>query len=137
MSEYKKPLPEIQPWSEAFWKGTKQHKLLIQECKHCGAKIFYPRKYCPECWSSELFWSEASGKGKIFSYSTTMAGVEEKFTEDLPFVLALVDLEEGVRMMGNVVNCRPEEVSIGMDVEVFFDDVTEEITLPKWKPAGK
>ena len=136
MKEYKKPLPEIKPWSVAFWDGAKQHRLLIQECKDCGAKIFYPRKMCPECWSQNLSWAEASGKGKIFSYSVTMAGVEEKFAEDLPFVLALVDLEEGVRMMTNIVNCPPENVSIGMDVEVVFEDVTEDISLPKWQPAG-
>ena len=98
-------------------------------------KIFYPRKYCPECWSSNLFYSEASGKGKIFTYSVTMDGVEKKFMDDLPFVLALVDLDEGVRMMTNIVECQPEDVSIGMDVEVVFEDVTDEITLPKWKPA--
>ena len=137
MSEYKKPLPEIQPWSKEFWEGAKQHKLLIQGCKDCGAKIFYPRKYCPECWSSQLFWSEASGKGKIFSYSVTMAGVEDRFAEDLPFVLALVDLEEGVRMMINIVNCKPDEISIGMDVEVVFENITEDVTLPKWEPVNQ
>jgi uncharacterized OB-fold protein len=135
MSDYKKPLPEIQPWSKAFWEGTKQHKLLIQECKDCGVKIFYPRKFCPECWSANLTWAEASGKGKVFSYSVTTAGVEERFADDLPFVLALVDLEEGVRMMTNIVNCKLEEVKIGMDVKVVFEDVTDDITLPKWKPA--
>ena len=135
MSEYKKPLPEMQPWSKPFWEGTKQHKLLIQECKDCNAKIFYPRKICPECWSENLSWTEASGKGKVFSYSVTMAGVEEKFAEDLPFVLALVDLEEGVRMMTNIVDCPHDEVSIGMDVEVVFENVTEDVSLPKWRPV--
>jgi uncharacterized OB-fold protein len=64
-----------------------------------------------------------------------MAGVEERFEDDLPFVLALVDLEEGVRMMTNIVNCKPEEVKIGMDVKVAFEDITKDITLPKWEPA--
>ena len=137
MNEYKKPLPEIQPWSKQFWEGTKQHKLLIQECKDCGVKIFYPRKICPECWSPNLSWSKASGRGKIFSYSVTMAGVEDRFAADLPFILALVDLEEGVRMMTNIVDCKPDDISIGMDVEVVFEDVTEEITLPKWRPVTK
>ena len=136
MNEYKKPLPEIQPWSKEFWKGTKEKKLLIQACKDCGSKIFYPRKYCPECWSSQLFWVEASGRAKIFSYSITYTGVEEPFYDDLPLVLALVDLEEGVRMMTNIVNCRPEEVNIGMDVEVMFRDVTEEFSLPYFQPQG-
>ena len=137
MKEYKKPLPEIQPWSRAFWEGTRKHKLLVQECNDCGVKIFYPRKNCPECWSSNLGWCEASGKGHVFSHTTTMTGVEDKFADDLPYVLAIVDLEEGVRMMTNIVDCDPEEVSIGMEVEVVFDEVTPEITLPKWKLVKK
>ena len=97
---------------------------------------FYPRKFCPECWSSDLGWYQASGKGKVFSYTVTMLGVEEKFADDLPFVLAWVDLEEGVRMLTNIVGCDPEEVSIGMDVEVAFEDVTPAISLPKFKPLS-
>jgi uncharacterized OB-fold protein len=135
MSEYKKPLPEMQPWSKEFWKASKQHKLLIQECRDCNSKIFYPRKLCPECWSSNLSWLESSGKGRIFTFSITMTGVEKKFQEDLPYILALVDLKEGVRMMTNIVECKPEEVKIGMDVEVVFEDITEEFALPKWRPV--
>ena len=120
-----------------IWEGTKERKLLIQECKDCNSKIFYLRKHCPECWSSDLSWAEAGGRAKIYSYSITMGGVEKRFADDLPFVLALVDLEEGVRMMTNIVNCDPEEVRIGMDVEVVFEHVTDEITLPKWQPVGK
>ena len=136
MTEYMKPLPVVQPWSKAFWEGTKEKKLLIQECRDCGAKIFYPRQYCPDCWSSNLGWSEGSGKGKIFTYSVTMAGVEQKFAADLPYILALVELEEGVRMMSRIVECDPEKVSIGMDVEVVFAEVTDEFTLPFFRPAA-
>lgn len=136
MSGYSKPLPAIQPWTEEFWKATKQHKLLIQECSDCKEKIFYPRKVCPECWSSNLGWSEASGKATVFSHTVTMDMVEPKFMEDLPYVLALVDLEEGVRMMTRIVDCDPEDVKIGMDVEVAFEDVTDEIALPMFRPVG-
>ena len=135
MKEYKKPLPVIQPWSKEFWEGTKNNQLLIQECKKCGEKIFYPRKSCPECWSSELGWAKASGRGKVYTYSTTLTGVEEVFAEDLPFVLACIDLEEGVRMMSRVVGCAPESVKVGMDVEVVFEPVTEEISLPYFRPV--
>jgi uncharacterized OB-fold protein len=133
MTEYKKPLPVVQPWSKPFWEAAKRHRLMIQTCNDCGLKIFYPRKYCPDCWSANLGWFEASGRGKVFSYSITMAGVEERFAEDLPFVLALVDLEEGIRMMTNIVECKPDEVSIGMDVKVTFRDVTDEFSLPMFK----
>jgi len=135
MSEYKKPLPVIRPWSKSFWEAAKQHKLVIQTCDDCGTKIFYPRKFCPDCWSSNLGWVEASGKAKVFSYTITMTGVEENFADDLPFVLAWVDLEEGVRMLTNIVGCEPGEVSIGMDVEVVFEDAAPEISIPKFQPV--
>ena len=135
MSDYKKPLPAIQPWTEEFWKATKKHKLLIQECSDCKEKIFYPRKACPECWSSNLGWSEASGKAKVYTYTVTMDMVEPKFAPDLPYVLALVDLEDGIRMMTRIVECDPEDVEIGMDVEVVFEDITDEIALPMFRPA--
>jgi uncharacterized OB-fold protein len=135
MSEYKKPLPVIQPWSQGFWDAAKEHRLVVQTCDDCEAKIFYPRKFCPECWSANLHWSEASGKAKVFSFSITMMGIEDKFAEDLPLVLAWVDLEEGVRMLTNIINCNPEEVRIGMDVEVVFEDITPEISLPKFRPC--
>ncbi len=135
MSGYSKPLPAIQPWTEEFWRATKQHTLLVQECNECNEKIFYPRKVCPECWSSNLGWSEATGRATVFSYSVTMDMVEPKFMEDLPYVLALVDLEEGVRMMTRIVDCDPEDLHIGMDVEVSFDDVTDDISLPMFRPV--
>jgi uncharacterized OB-fold protein len=136
MSEYKKPLPVIQPWSQGFWDAAKEHRLVVQECKDCGVKIFYPRKVCPECWSADLGWYQTSGKGNVFSYTITIMGVEEKFADDLPYVLAWVDLEEGIRMLTNIVGCDPEEVNIGMDVEVVFEDVTPEISIPKFRPVS-
>ncbi len=133
MKEYTKPLPVMQSWSHKFWEGTKKGKLLIQECQDCGTKIFYPRKACPECWSSNLGWYESSGKGKIYTYSIMLAGVEEKFASDLPYVLAYIDLPEGIRMMTRIVGCDPKAVDIGMDVEVVFEEATEEITLPYFR----
>ena len=135
MSGYTKPLPATQPWTEEFWKATKEHRLLIQECSDCNEKIFYPRKVCPECWSSKLGWSEASGKATVFSHTVTMDMVEPKFMGDLPYVLALVDLEEGVRMMTRIVDCDPEDVHINMDVEVVFEDITDEFALPMFRPV--
>ena len=134
MSEYKKPLPVVQPWSEEFWKAAKQHKLLIQECEECKAKIFYPRKFCPECWSPNLGWFEAGGKAKVAKYTVMMDQVEPVFWEDIPYVLAVVDLEEGIRMMTRIVECKPEEVTFDMDVEVVFEDITEEFSLPYFRP---
>jgi hypothetical protein len=131
-----KPIPEVQPWSQKFWDGTKEGKLLIQSCGDCGAKIFYPRKYCPECWSGITGWSEASGKGKIYSFSTAYSMVEPRFMDELPYTIAYVDLVEGVRLMTRIVDCDPKEIKIGMEVEVTFFQ-REDYYMPYFKPAAK
>jgi len=136
MTEYSKPLPKIQPFSQPFWDATKEGKLLVQVCNSCNSKIFFPRDRCPECWSQDLGWIEASGKAKIYAFSITYEGVEKPFVEDLPIVLAWVDLPEGIRMQSNIIDCNPDEVEIGMDVEVVFKKVTDDITLPYFKPVS-
>lgn len=135
MSDYIKPIPFRQPWSEEFWQATKQHKLLIQNCQNCGANIFYPRKYCPECWSGDLGWIEASGRARIYSFSVMMDMVEPMFMPDLPYVLATVNLEEGIRMTTRIVECNPEDVKIDMEVEAVFEDISPECALPMFRPA--
>ena len=131
-----KPVPETQPWSEKFWEGTKQGKLLIQFCKDCKSYIFYPRKFCPECWSGNLDWKQASGKAKIYTFSTAYSRGEPKFLDELPYTIAYVDLEEGVRMMTRIVDCKPEDLSFDMDVEVLFYE-RNGYFLPYFRPAGK
>jgi uncharacterized protein len=135
MSEYNKPLPVTQPWSEEFWKGTKQHKFLIQHCHDCGQNIFYPRKFCPNCWSGNLGWIESKGKGNLFSYTTVLAGVEPVFSGDVPYVLALVDMDEGIRVMSRIVECKPDELKCDMEVEVVYADITDKLSLFYFRPA--
>ena len=131
-----KPVPETQPWSEKFWEGTKEGKLLIQVCKDCKSKIFYPRKFCPECLSGNLDWIEASGKGKILTFSTAYSMVEPKFMDELPYTIAYVDLDEGIRMMTRIVECKPEEVTFDMEVEVVFREQNG-FFLPYFRPVKK
>ncbi|MBA3029637.1 MAG: Zn-ribbon domain-containing OB-fold protein [Desulfobacteraceae bacterium] len=133
---YQKPIPKIQPWSKEYWKGTKEHKLLIQTCNECEAKIFYPRKFCPECWSGNLGWTEAKGTAKVYSFTITRDMVEPKFMPDLPYVLAMVDLDEGIRMMTRIVECDHDKIQIGMDVEVVFEDISDDCALPMFRPFG-
>jgi uncharacterized protein len=137
MTEYTKPLPETTPWSKKFWEYTRQHKLAMQKCKDCGTLIFYPRKFCPECASGNLDWKEMSGKAKLNAYTVTLDGVEPVFAADLPYVLAMVDLDEGIKMMTNIVECKHDELQIGMDLEVTFRDCTAEITLPVFRPSKR
>lgn len=131
-----KPVPETQPWSEKFWEGTKEGKLLVQFCKDCTSNIFYPRKFCPECWSGNLDWKEASGKAKIYTFSTAYSMVEPKFMDGLPYTIAYVDLEEGIRMMTRIVECKPEDVTFDMEVEVVFHEQNG-FFLPYFRPVRK
>jgi len=136
-SEYLKPIPAVQPWTEEFWRATTKHQLLIQECQACNSLIFYPRKYCPQCWSADLGWREASGKASVYTFAVMRDMVEPKFMPDLPYVLAMVDLQEGVRMMTQIVECEPEAIEIRMDVEVVFRDITDQHALPFFRPRDE
>lgn len=135
MPEYKKPLPHPTVPSRPFWDAAKRHELQIQCCGSCGAHIFYPREVCAECLSSELRWIQASGKGTLYSYTVALAPTHPAFADDVPYIVAIVELEEGPRITTNIVGCEPEAVEIGMPVEATYDDVTHDMTLVKFRLA--
>lgn len=135
MMEYLKPLPLVDDVSRPFWIGCRRKELLLQKCDLCGRFRFYPRPLCPHCFSEQAHWVKASGRGAVYSYTVTHQNLAPGFAEEVPYVLAIVELEEGVRMTSNIVGCRPEEVSIGMSVQAVFQWVSLEITLPKFAPA--
>ncbi|MGO9263817.1 MAG: Zn-ribbon domain-containing OB-fold protein [Candidatus Binataceae bacterium] len=133
MDTYVKPLPKPTETSRPFWDAAKQHRLQLQHCGGCQSFIYYPRDRCPHCLSDQLEWRPVSGKGKVYSYTTVRRASVRSFA-DKPYVLAIVELDEGVRMTTNI-EAPPETVKIGMPVTVFFDDVTPERTLVKFRPA--
>jgi len=135
MADYKKPLPRPTAASLPFWEAAKRHELQIQRCGSCGAHIFYPREVCPECLSSDLNWMKVSGKGTVYSYTIAQAPTHPAFAEDIPYVIAIVELAEGPHLTTNITGCQPEEVRVGMPVMATFDDVTPEMTLVKFRPA--
>lgn len=138
-NEYKKPLPTPSAVSQPFWDATKQHKLTFQRCTACGARVFYPRDICPgpECFGvGTLEWVESTGKGWVYAHTISYQPAHPSFAADVPYVLAIIELDEGWRMNSNIINIPPKDVKIGMRVEVVFDDVTEEFTLPKFQPIA-
>jgi uncharacterized protein len=137
MSNYTKPLPKPSKWSQAFWDGTKQHKLLLKKCSKCGKIDHPPYLFCTNCWAEEHQWIESSGKGKIYAFSTVMLGAPPGFDIDIPYTIAMVDLAEGPRMLTTIVDSNPDDLKIGMDVEVVFDDLIEGVTLFRFKPTNK
>lgn len=134
---YKKPLPEASPETEEFWAGLKRHELRIQQCQDCQKHYFYPRFFCPHCHSTNVEWTTVSGKGRLETFAINHRG-PPAFMEDGPYVIAIVELDEGPRMMTNLINVEPdpEHVKADMAVEIVYDDVTDEVTLPKFQPAG-
>lgn len=133
MSEYTKPLPKPTATSHPFWDAAKAHRLQLQQCSGCKAFIYYPRDRCPYCLSENLEWKPVSGKGHVYSYTVVRRASTRSFA-DKPYVLAIVELDEGPHMTTNV-EATPESVKVGMPVTVCFDDVTPDRTLVKFKPA--
>jgi uncharacterized OB-fold protein len=137
--QYDKPIPEPNALTKPFWEAARNHKLAIQSCKSCGNKQWFPRAWCLECGSRKLEWAEVGGRGTVYSYTIIrqVIGNVPAFQRDIPFVIALVELDEGPRMYSNIVGCKPDDIKIGMKVKVVFDDATETFTLPKFEPYSE
>jgi|TARA_Y100000294_G_C8376234_1_gene264813 hypothetical protein len=129
------PIPENPAPTRPYWDAAKRHELVQPRCKRCNDFFWYPREQCPNCFSQDIEWVTVSGKGKVYAYTIVYQTGHPAFQEGAPHVLAAIDLEEGTRLISNVIGCPVEEVKIDMPVTVVFDDVTPEWTLPKFKPA--
>ena len=114
--------------SRPYWEGLRQGELRIQRCNSCSKAVFYPRSICPHCHSDQLAWIVASGKGAIYSY-TVVHQAFGPFAADVPFVIAIVELQEGARMMSRIVDAPRERVAVGAAVRVTFENVAEDLTL--------
>lgn len=118
--------------SRPYWEGLTQGELRIQRCATCSRAVFYPRSICPHCFSDQLTWIVASGKGTIYSYTVAHQAFGP-FAAEVPFVVAIVELEEGVRMMTRIVDTPRERVKVGEPVQVTFETVGEQFTLPYFR----
>lgn len=131
-----KPIPVANPDSTVFWEACNEKSFLIQGCKSCGEKQFYPRALCKRCNSKDLEWQQVSGHGKVKTFTVVNHAPSPAFKADLPYVLALIDLEEGVRAMMNILDCDVADVHIGMDVELTYE-LRGEQYIPQAKPISK
>ena len=126
------PLPITDPDAAGYYAALREHRLVLKTCDDCGQPHFYPRELCPHCFSDRLQWKPASGRGEIYSFTVARRPAGPAFKPQVPYVVALVQLDEGPRMMSNVITDRPEEVRIGQRVAIRYDDVTPEMTLPRF-----
>ena len=136
MTTSRAPLPQPTPESQPFFDALKLRRLLIQRCRDCGNAYYYPRPFCPACLSSAVEWEQASGRGKLYSFVINHRAAPGFVA---PYIIAVVELDEGPRMMSNLVDVEPdpEMVRCEMPVEIVFDDVDGDITLPRFRPIDR
>jgi uncharacterized protein len=132
---YAKPLPILDGLAKDFYHWCTQGELRFQRCTDCGAWRHVPREMCAECGSWNWEWAKSSGRGTVFTWTVVARALHPAFQSDTPYAPVVVEMDEGVRLLGSVVDCPPDQLRIGMSVEVVFDAVTPEITLPKFRRA--
>jgi uncharacterized OB-fold protein len=133
---YRKPRPVIGELNRPFWDALAEHRLEVQRCDECGALRFPIGPVCPECLSGRFGWRELSGRGTVLSWVVFRRAYDPAFEEDVPYNVALIELEEDVRMFSNIVGASLEEIEVDMEVEVVFDDVAPDLTLPRFQPRA-
>ena len=126
--------PQIDPSTQEFWDAARRGVLRIKHCNACGANHYYPRPFCPNCWSTDVVWIDAAGTGTLYTYSVVHANDLPSFRYRVPYVVAMVDLDEGPRMETNLVECPLDQIQVGMRVTVVFEDEGE-LVLPRFRPA--
>jgi len=139
MQAVQKPLPEIDEESKPFWDAVKKRKLMIQRCKICGK--YTPTHYpiggagCPEHGEVSMDWTEASGKGTLFTFVVFQRAFHPAVEDEVPYNVSVIELDEGPLVMSNVVECNNEDLKIGMSVETVYEDLTGEEAIFKFRPV--
>lgn len=131
--EVQRPTPQPDADTAEFWAATLKGRLRIQQCRSCGRFVHYPRAACPSCMSRDLGFEDASGRGVVYSY-TIVYRAPAAFADEVPYVVALVDLDEGARLLSRLVGVTPDSVAIGMPVQVTFHPLSDDAALPFFEP---
>ena len=132
-----RPLPVPDAATGPYWQAAREERLVIPRCDDCGHYHFYPRTLCPQCSSPALKWTQVSGHGAVYSFTVIYRAPSPAFAAAVPYVVGAVKLAEGPHLMTNIVGIAPDAVRIAMPVQVVFQKVSEEITLPMFEPVEK
>ena len=128
------PQPDLE--TQPFWDAAREGRLLIKRCNDCMRTHFYPRPFCPHCWSQAVEWMDASGRATLYTWSVVYRNDLPPFHERVPYVAAIVDLAEGPRMMTNVVDCEFDQLEMGMALDAVFHPTSDDVTIVQFRPAG-
>ena len=131
-------LPRLVPGRDdaPWWDALRRHELVVQRCARCGTHRFPARDLCSRCLSRDVEWVRVSGRGTVFSWAVMHQVYHPGFASEVPYAVVVIALDEGARLVSNLVGCPPGEIRADMPVEVVFEDVTPEVTLPKFRPAA-
>lgn len=130
-----RPRPQPTEWTEGFWRACREGRLAIQRCDACGRLRHYPQPLCPRCRSAAWSWQAVSGRGVVYSYAVCHRAFHPAFAGAVPYVVATIELDEGVRMVADLRGVAPDEVRIGLPVRVCFERLDDEIHLPRFERA--
>jgi uncharacterized protein len=129
-------LPAVTPLTQPYWDGARAKKVMFQQCRACGTNWHPPMPLCPTCHSTEINWLASAGTGSIYTYTIVRHPTHPAFQDKIPYVVAVVELDEGPRIVTNVKNCAVEDVRGGMRVSIFFEDATDSVALPQASPMS-
>ena len=129
-----KPVPAPDEASQPFFDGAREGRLMLMRCRDCGAWRIPSRDRCDRCWSTDTEWAQASGRGTLYTYGLMHQIYHPAFAPDVPYNVAVVELDEGVRFTTNIVDCPNDQLRVGMPVEVVFEPVSEDVRMPKFRP---
>jgi len=132
-----KPIPEPDADSRQFWEACKEKRFIVQRCTECLTPRYPPSHFCPHCRSTSTEWIESAGEGSIYSWIVVQHPIpRELYGDEVPYVVALIELNEGVRIASNIIGCDPEDIEASAPVKVVFEEAREGVVLPKFKLAG-
>ena len=129
-------LPSPDPETQPFWDACRQGRFLVRHCNACGRDYFYPRPFCPTCWSDDVDWKQASGRGTLYTYSVVHVNDLPPFSERVPYVAAIVELDEGPRVMTNIEGTPFDQLRIGATVEVDWKPISDDVTIPVFRQVA-
>lgn len=134
MAHDRKPVPTLRGEERTYFAAAAGGRLVFQRCGECGAAIFYPRTVCPNCLSGELRFEDSTGRGVVYSFTVVYRAGAPGFEDEVPYTVAIVELDEGFRVMANIVACPPERVRVGLPVEVVFERRPDDLVVPQFRP---
>jgi uncharacterized OB-fold protein len=131
-----KPIPRVTPELAPYFAAAQRRELVVQHCKGCGLLRFPPRELCSRCWSREADWAPVSGRGEVFSFYWMHQVYHPGFAGEVPYAVVVIALEEGPHVLSNMLDCTRQQLRVGLPVEATFEDASEGVTLPKFRPRA-